>query len=180
MSDDLDKALEDVYRGHPRDEWQSLAHRLAEATRAEVARLQAKIERRDEAVGTLADEYDAAVDRVRDQDARAEDAEERLVAVKTILRAWGDAARAHPSLPTAGIVHVLAGAVWDKELREPLVPEQDEPEYEYGFRDEHNVPYPVRFDSQMEAQDWLDFSKRKAEDFRMMRRRKAGPWEDVK
>jgi hypothetical protein len=55
-----------------------------------------------------------------------------------------------------------------------------EPEYEYGFRDEWNVPYPATFSSVEDAQEYVDRRALSPKEYTMTRRRKAGPWEDVK
>jgi hypothetical protein len=55
-----------------------------------------------------------------------------------------------------------------------------EPEYEYGFRDEWNVPYPATFSSVEDAQEYVDRRALSPKEYTMTRRRKAGRWEDVK
>jgi hypothetical protein len=54
-----------------------------------------------------------------------------------------------------------------------------EPEYEYSFRNEWFQPEPVTFDNADDAQDWLSGIGQRAARWVLMRRRKAGRWEDV-
>lgn len=56
-----------------------------------------------------------------------------------------------------------------------------EPEYEYAIRGKKwHLPSDARFGSLQEVQEWLPRYTRKPEDWVIVRRRKAGEWEDDK